>query len=65
MRTLWHILKYSLAAFGAYLLIALWTDRWGLWTTIWLLAGPFAFGAWEEWQRRLRWTIGIAFAKVG
>lgn len=38
------VLKYGLAVFGAYLLIALYVDRWGVAAGLWFLGAPLVFG---------------------
>ena len=48
---LWLIVKYSLAAIGAYLLISLWVERFGALTALWLLVFPLAYGLYEGWAR--------------
>lgn len=49
-----QILKYTLAAFGGWLLFMLFYQRWGLATTIWFLGFPFVYGVWLELTARRR-----------
>lgn len=44
MRWPLRLLKYGLALLGAYLLVALYIDRWGGPAAIWFLVAPLAYG---------------------
>lgn len=46
-RTLRLATKYTLAAFGGYLLFMLWWERFGLPTTLWLLLAPACWGVYQ------------------
>lgn len=39
-----RLLKYGLALFGAYLLVSLYLERWGVAAGLWFLAAPLVYG---------------------
>ena len=53
-RWLFYGVTATLAGCGAYVLVGVWSDRWGWPTAIWLLAAPFAYGLATQWLRRRR-----------
>jgi hypothetical protein len=47
LRGVRFVLKWGLAALGAWLLVMLWAERWGWSATIWFLGCPLAYGIYQ------------------
>ena len=53
LRAVYFFLKWMLVAFGAWLLIGLYLERWGISATVWLLGAPAVYGLIRGLSRRL------------